>query len=234
MGRLLSLILVFIVAFLGAMAISFFEVSMTAPVDKNTERVACEIADISTENRVTEVDGVRFEIVVPQRIITIPPKEPDTSIDIEFELKITNNSSTQKIFSHFFTLNLDIIAPNSKKLNWQYRRIGRTRLTQWPDFIFLQPEESFVFTLKGKFFWDNKRFVFVRAETLNTPVWKLIDEDFKAGKYQVSLRYKSESLFSFLRGFSKYLSLKDEDYHYLWQDEVATPFIDICLINASS
>ncbi|NJO94173.1 MAG: hypothetical protein HC820_07135, partial [Hydrococcus sp. RM1_1_31] len=118
MDRLLSIALVIIIGLLGAITISFCQIGVTTPRDDSTERIACEVSDESTEDRVTEVDGVRFEIVVPQRIINIPSKEPNDSTNIKFGLKITNNSLKPYIFSRFRSRSLNTIAPNGEKLEW--------------------------------------------------------------------------------------------------------------------
>jgi hypothetical protein len=225
MGRLLSLALVFLLSILGVMAISFFEISVTTPVNNNTERLACEIADTSTEDRVTEVDGVRFEIVVPQRIITIPPKKPDAFTEVKFGLKITNNSPKPYIFSQYKSLWLNIIAANGEKLAWGRQRSHQNiRATISEDYSLLQPSKSVTFFIEGRLNWNNDALVFSGASASTNGFWNV--RSFKLGRYRVSLTYFSDAALPLTSQF-----LGSKKSQFLWNGHVATPFIDLCLVN---
>ena len=63
-----------------------------------------------------EEDGVRFEILVPERVWKIPENKPGNSSTLPLELRITNRTEKPLRFSGFGTLAPELLGPDGKEV----------------------------------------------------------------------------------------------------------------------
>ena len=67
------------------------------------------------ETKFTEADGIRFETLVSEQVLTIPPKEFDAYTPVELGIRVTNLSLLPYRFI-FFYLVPEIVTVDGKQL----------------------------------------------------------------------------------------------------------------------
>ncbi|MFB2977300.1 hypothetical protein [Microseira sp. BLCC-F43] len=75
-------------------------------------------SDSPNDSNAVEVDGIRFETLMPERVLTIPTFEQDVLIFIELGIRITNNTPTALRFS-FHQATPELMMPSG-----QIQRLG--------------------------------------------------------------------------------------------------------------
>jgi len=68
----------------------------------------------SNESNAVEVDGIEFKTVMPERIVQIPPNRPAAKTQVQFRIRITNNTANPRRFL-LFSLLPDLLEINRKK-----------------------------------------------------------------------------------------------------------------------
>ncbi|MEK0195663.1 hypothetical protein [Microcoleus anatoxicus] len=105
----------------------------------------------SSDNNAVEVDGIRFETLVPERELTIPNIK-GLKNSVQFGIRITNNTSEPVRFS-LVDLTPEFINFNDKLLfagAVQFRLVTIKK----SNFPLLLPKESFSFFGEGGLFWN--------------------------------------------------------------------------------
>jgi len=120
---LTALSLVF--GFFGVILLSHVPIGVTAPSDVEMGRVANMASFESTDSNGVEVDGIRFETLVPETVWTIPENQPGASTPVQLGIRMINNRSIPVQFNRldplFFVI-LEIMGENGVFLQ---RRGGR-------------------------------------------------------------------------------------------------------------
>lgn len=176
----------------------------------------------SFDRNVVEIDGIRFETVMPGTVLLIRGMQPDANTPVQFGIRITNNTPTPRRFLLFFLLPTflgtdgQLIAPEGPAVN-------KTNVPQEFDFPLAMPGESLTFFLKGRFFWVNSELWFV-VYVKDGGAWSF--RNFKPGTNQIRFTYKnSSSVWNIYDG--RLLSAVIED---VWTGVVSTPFVDFYLV----
>ncbi|MFB2977299.1 hypothetical protein [Microseira sp. BLCC-F43] len=141
----------------------------------------------SNESNAVEVDGIEFKTVMPERIVQIPPNRPAAKTQVQFRIRITNNTANPRRFL-LFSLLPDLLEINRKKIPRSGPNANVTNTPESSDFKLLMPGESELFLLQGYFYWfENKlNFEFMRKD--GTYWWF---SNFKTGAYWVQLTYEN-------------------------------------------
>jgi hypothetical protein len=178
--------------------------------------------DNSNDNQFIEVDGIRFETLVPQPIIKLPKENEE--VTVQLGVRITNLSSTVYRFDlpYFFP---DLLHPCGKLM---YMDSGRNTSTLFEstDVPIIAPKQSINFFVNGKLSWhkDKERSrIFLSGRAMYGGFWSF--NHIQSGKYKIRLTY--ENYHSEKKMISASLGrtiVKD-----FWTGKVTTPFLDIDL-----
>ncbi len=143
--------------FFGAIALSYIPKELIANSQLIRESPDEVISSESTENNAVEVEGVRFEILVPERVWTIPPNEPDAETAVKIGIRITNNTQQAVRFTWLdplMIMSLQIIKPDGTAIK---RQGGRDILLKSPQLAcpLVLPGNSLTFFFDAKLYWLN-------------------------------------------------------------------------------
>ncbi|MDJ1170349.1 hypothetical protein PMG71_12995 [Roseofilum sp. BLCC_M154] len=108
----------------------------------------------SVESNYTITGGIRFETLVPERVLIIPNQD-NIKTWAEFGIKVTNQTSTPYRFI-FFNLEMEMIGLEREKIQCDYTR-NQTNTPQESDFLLAKPGETLTFSIKAKFVWSGYR-----------------------------------------------------------------------------
>ncbi|WP_206756701.1 hypothetical protein [Planktothrix sp. FACHB-1365] len=101
MGNFLIFGLALALVLLGQIAHFMIPIGLSATEDFGIRKFANLISVESTNGNAVEVDGIRFEILMPQREFTIPAKIPGAHTPVQLGIEITNNTQIPIRFPPF-------------------------------------------------------------------------------------------------------------------------------------
>jgi len=213
MRNFLALCLALVFGFVGTIALS--SLSKGLAVDNLVfERVASmtssESHNSSANSNVVEVDGIRFETLVPERMYRLPKYEEETPI--QFGVRITNNSSTPYRFDlpNFLP---EILDKHGKVMQMGGGR-NATGMIEESDVPLIIPGEKLEYWMNAKFMWFGKNCIQLTGIAQYGLIWNFYN--FLPGKYQIRLTYNNPL------PTRKIQLVKEIDG--FWIGKVATPF----------
>jgi hypothetical protein len=172
------------------------------------------------EKNVVEKDGVRFEVVVPQRTWAIPEDKPAGAAPVKLALRITNRTKSPLRFTRFDTLTVEMVGPDGKDLQSTAARKG-TRAVQEADCPLAKPGESVVFDIDAHLSWRDGKLWFGGADGFGGG-WGFASA-FGPGRYQLRIRYRDATTErTVVRGERSVL----DDF---WTGDVRTPLVEVVL-----
>lgn len=200
------------------------------------------VQPVEADSNAVEMDGVRFEILVLERVLSIPknnlihkflylmkflsPIPIDYSsfiIPVQIGIRITNNTSTPLRFSFYFTLFLEIIGVDGV-IPFGDAWI-RGSCPSNSDIFSVMPGEDITFFPETEIFglWEDK--FGLRITTGNGDI--LTFEPLTLQTYQVRLRYSSQqSMVKIYESVETYTTLD------VWSGQISTPFVDFRLVRS--
>lgn len=104
----------------------------------------------SVESNFSVIDGIRFETLVPERVLIIPNQD-NIKNRVEFGIKVTNQTSTPYRFA-FVSLVPQLVGPEGEAIQFDYG-INSSKATLASDCPLAKPGESLTFFTKAKFRW---------------------------------------------------------------------------------
>jgi hypothetical protein len=200
------------------------------------------VQPVEADSNAVEMDGVRFEILMPERVLSIPknnlmhkllylmkslsPIHIDYYsfiIPVQIGIRITNNTSTPLRFSFYFTLFLEIMGVD-----------GLIPLTgEWishsepsnSDVLSVMPGEDITFFPEAEIcgLWEEQ--FKLRTPTGNGGIW--IFEPLTLETYQVRFTYRSDRTM-----IKIYESVKTDTTLDIWSGQISTPFVDFRLVRS--
>lgn len=228
MRNLLAFILAMTLILFGKMILNPMPTGAAVPSDvaivKNEELTSFA----SDNNNAVEKDGVRFEILVPERTWIIPPNQPDASTPLRLGLRMTNK--TQKpirffIFDTLRVLGIDIVGEDGLALEKQGGR-NVTRLT--PEQLvcrLAQPKQSLTYDVNANLYWYDNQLLFGSPDG-----WYF--EGLKPGSYRIRFKYSITSipvpLCENLQNLDQAALVKVAEE--FWSGLAVTPFVDIRVV----
>ena len=211
----------------GAMAQSHVPRGLTAPSDVAIESVANITSGESFDSNAVEVDGIRFETLVSERVLTIPANQPGVETPVKLGIRITNNTPTPLRFNFFNALSPEIVAPHGQA-------VGRSHASDLllepkeSDFPLVMPKQSVTFFQDAKLSWRKGGNQLTLDElALRVPdgiggFW--IFAALKPGTYQVRFRYES---------YRTTVVIPKPEIRRLdgvWTGQVVTTFMEVSLV----
>lgn len=169
------------------------------------------------------VDGIHFETVMPERVVSIPPNLPDAKTEIQFGIRITNSTAIQHKFLLFF-LQPEFLNVNRKKVPLHGPNVNGVDFPQTFDFREAIPGESLTFLVRGWFDWQNCHLVFVYPDK-SRACWFF--RGFTPGIY--SLRVIYQNPFSIWNQHNARMS-DIVEVRDVWTGQVSTPLVEIELV----
>ncbi|OKH21335.1 hypothetical protein NIES593_16185 [Hydrococcus rivularis NIES-593] len=181
-------------------------------------------SESSNQNSI-EVNGVLFETLVPQPIVTIPPYGEETSV--QFGVRITNLTNTP------YRFDLQLFFP--ELLNSHQRLIlsginrNTSTLIQDSDIPLIIPRKSVKFLIAVKLIWLHQKFLRLRGEMYGgiLDFYEIYERgnlyNLHPGKYQIRFNYENQLLNKkmFL------LSTGRTQVNQFWIGRVKTPFVQL-------
>jgi hypothetical protein len=141
----------------------------------------------SSDNNAVEVDGIRFETLVPERELKIPNIK-GVKNSVQFGIRIANNSSTSYRFI-FFHLFPELKRADGQLIKLSYAR-NATKTPTESDFLLLLPQETLTFFINAKFSWRDFQLGLTGYDGIGG-VWNLCN--LKPGIYSVRFTYENHS-----------------------------------------
>ncbi|MFB2918240.1 MULTISPECIES: hypothetical protein [Aerosakkonema] len=198
----------------------------TWPENEIVERVVNMTSGESFNSNAVVVDGVSFETLVPQLVLTVPNSQQETKINVEFGIRITNNTPTPFRFSSYRKLTPELVGSDERPIQLTFLR--RRRLApKESDFPLATPGESVTF-------FPNARLVWNRSEQLKLSIangcggyWSF--QVTNPGIYKIRFIYKNENMEQTIHDKEEKLTNR-KLIQGLWTGEVFTPFVKFRLI----
>lgn len=140
------------------------------------------VQPVAIDSNTVEVDGIRFETVVPKRVVLVPPYSSDATTPVPVGIRITNKTSTPRFFSYLDILVPSLIGPDGKPLNLESGRAGSAG-SQCPR---VEPGKSVTFFWDAKLSWQNNELQLEGSDSFNSfSQFKAL----KPGTYQIGINY---------------------------------------------
>lgn len=151
---------------------------------KTTELITS--VQLTDNNNAVEVDGVTFETVVPNQVVTIPENMPDIKTTWGVGIRITNNTSIPIRFNKYH-LTPEFIGFNGQTLFMHDSEFSL--ILNEGDFPLVQPGKSFTVFWKGEFYWNENSLRFLAYDPSRGR--SLSFRTFSPGTYHVRLTYEN-------------------------------------------
>jgi hypothetical protein len=103
---------------------------------------------------VIEKDGVRFELVVEERVWAIPENRPRMHTPVKMELRLTNRTKKALRFCVFRTVALEMVGPDGKALRMTTEGTDGTYARREANCPLVGPGESVTFPWAAQLAWD--------------------------------------------------------------------------------
>ncbi|VXD25180.1 hypothetical protein PL8927_840003 [Planktothrix serta PCC 8927] len=168
--------------------------------------------------KAVEVDGIRFETLVPQPTINVAFTQPEINISVQIGMQITNNTLTPFRFTSFDSLIPFLIGADSLIPSQSYGGSHGWVLPRESDFQLVLPGSSATFFPKVHLVRQTDNCLKLRVSGGGRTSWTF--NDLKPGKYQVGLTYRSLT------------DKPDLLFEDLWVGMVSTPFVEFHLVES--
>ncbi|MEH1796415.1 hypothetical protein [Nostoc sp.] len=190
----------------------------------------------SNEINAVEVDNVRFETVVSDRVLTIPEAKRGFYTPVELGIRITNNTQSFFYFSSYvYSMFPEMIAPEGQVMvtGLHSERLNKPLES---DYVLVVPGEAVTFSSDAFLFWiQNRKKKRDRTLTLNIP---FPSEDIYAfrplypGLYRFRFKYREsrEGMEDFYHWIEP--TILQTILQNLWTGEVLTPLVEIRLLES--
>jgi len=224
--------LALILVLLGEIGHFLVPPGLSATEDAAIGKVAGLISVESTDSNAVEVDGIRFEILMPERVWVIPEKEFGFPTPVKIGLHITNQRPTSIRLTQFdpaIVLGLGIVGTNGLPVRGGAARgmflgLKREQLTC----PLLQSGKSVTFFLDANLYWRDNLLHLGGTDGLGGG-WDF--EDLKPGTYNVQFGYNNSSAVASCHDLTQDpKTTAPQIIQGLWTGRVVTPFVEVRLV----
>ncbi|WP_228014579.1 hypothetical protein [Fortiea sp. LEGE XX443] len=182
------------------------------------------------------MDGICFETLILERVFQVPPKQTDAKTQVQFGIRIINQTATPHHFLIFFA-RPEFLQPNKQRVSRFVPNVNGSYNPLLSDLQLVMPGESINFLSAGYFQWQHNKLNFVFREKDGT-YW--IFSDFHPGKYSIQFTYENQyaawehgderSVPFDLRPVYDHSRTKMFKVENIWVGNVSTPEIEFYLI----
>lgn len=184
------------------------------------------VQPVEPDRSAVEVDSIRFETLLPRRVLTVPEKKRGAETLVQLGISITNNTPNPLRFSFYAALTPEIVGPDGQIL-----RKGRaSNMLIGPvesDFLLAMPGESVSSLLDATLFWSKRDQFILSISAGDGSSWSFHDLD--PGTYQVGFTYKNNKSVATIRA-RKWTDTKLIEG--LWTGKAFTPFMEFRLVQS--
>jgi hypothetical protein len=202
--------------------------AVDAEQGRATELASFESTHSNIDSNAVERNGIRWEILVPDRVWRIPEKQ-DATTPVRIGFQMTNNTPHPRFppLDTLLVFPLEIVDADGNLLRGSG---GRGMLLQSPQLPcpLVQPRESLTFFLKAELFWQNNQLLFGGNDGLGGG-WSF--DNLKPGNYQIRLRYINSRAFLVCYDPDR----DDENLtRGIWTGQIVTPFVKFRVLQSES
>ena len=200
--------------------------AVDSELGRATELTSFESTHSNIDSNAVERNGIRLEILVPDRVWRIPEKQ-DATTPVRIGFQITNNTPYPIRFPPLDPLLVFPLAIVDADGNLLRSSGGRGMLLKSPQLAcpLVQPRESLTFFLKAELFWQNNQLLFGGNDGLGGG-WTF---DIRPGNYQLRLRYINyrSLLFCDDPQMTEYKLTPG-----IWTGQMVTPFVKFRIVKS--
>jgi hypothetical protein len=194
-----------------------------------TQHLATHLLNLSlvqvteTNRHAVEVDGIRFETLMPERVLTLPETEPEARTPVQLGIRITNNTTTALYFNCF-----DAIIPSMMGVDRGYAMdwLGTARESDFP--LALPGESVTFFPGVSLLYLEHERWVLLLA-TDDGGIWQF--GTLRAGIYQIQFEYINQV---YDLKFYNPETRRSKRIENVWTGLVSLPSVEFSLIQPSN
>ncbi len=180
--------------------------------------------ELNNSNTV-EVDGIRFETIMPERILTIPASLQERPTLVELGIRITNNTSNALQFCLYDAIIPELMTPDGKILRQESYFSDWLEAPVKSDFPIAMPGEAVSFLPGGAIWrWNDEYFQFTIAVG-NGGSW--LFQLSQLGTYQLRFEYINTAKKRKVRDPD---ILKTKLIENIWTGVVLLPFVEFRLL----
>lgn len=190
----------------------------------------------SNESNAVEVNGIRFETLGSERVLTIPDAKRGVYTPVELGIRITNNTQTPFYFSSYvYSMFPEMIAPDGQVMVTGLHS-ERLNTPIKSDYVLVVSGKAVTFSRDAFLFWiQNRKKKRDRKLTLNIP---FPDQDIYSfcplypGTYQFRFKYRESR--EGMEEYSHWIepTILQTILQNLWTGEVLTPLVEIRLVES--
>jgi hypothetical protein len=200
---------------------------VAAHEDGVVESVVNITSHTSNDSNAVEINGIRFKILMLERVLRVPTNQPGANTPVLLGLRIANNTSAPVRFRFYSTPIPEILSPERQLL--QGGRVSD--FVKKPlafDFPLIRPGESADILPNTRLYSrKNNRFALNISDEMGG-FW--VFEDLKLGTYKI--RFKYENFRTNALYFERCSDVQTR-LEGLWTGEITTPFVEFRLIERS-
>lgn len=174
-----------------------------------------------------EVNGIRFETRLKNSVIPLPPKEEDAMTGMEFEVIITNNTSTTFYFGFGNNLIPKLMASDGQ-IFYEGHVTDWMRLPLESDFLLSRPGETLTFIQSAFLYYTGDDFSLC-LNVLEGGLWTVYEIN-NPGTYKLQFTYKS--VVSVIKAGTEE-GTESKKIENIWTGEVDLPPLELQLVDES-
>jgi len=156
-----------------------------------TPLINLRLVETKPNDKIIEVDGIRFETTLPETVIRLPEKENGIETSVQIGIRITNNSNTDFCFNFYNTLIPELITSNGEIIKKDYTSDFLKRMLV-SDILLAVPGKSIDFFPNAKLLCKKNGQFKLKIAAGDGGDW--IFNNLKAGRYWLRLTYKNKSV----------------------------------------
>jgi hypothetical protein len=182
------------------------------------------IEPVGSDNSVVEVDGIRFETLMPERTLNVPLTQPNASISVQIGICITNQTAIPIRFNLFATLIPRLMGADGQAIHGGRSRLGTIRPLE-SDFPLAMPGECVTFFPYAKLLRHKDNQFTLSIAAGDGSIWTF--EALKPNTYQIQLTYNNKK--AEVEIYDR-TSMNINRIEGLWVGMVATPSVTFRLV----
>jgi len=180
---------------------------------------------IGVNNSAVEVDGIRFETVIPEPLLTLPNKSESSYQLVQIGIRITNNTLTPFHFLFCASFSPELVMPDGQVKRSGYAKDWMRAIAE-SDFLLVTPGKSVTFFPEIDLFWTNHS-QFSLGVSSGYGGYCSFDQ-LKAGIYHFRFQYYNTSDTIPKKNLAGE-SIESRPIEKVWTGWVDTPFVEFRL-----
>ncbi len=180
---------------------------------------------VELNNSVVEVNGISFEIMMPERELVVPEKPSEGHRLLDLGIRITNNTTTPLHFSFNDAITPELMMPNGEIMRKSNYASDWLIGYEESDFPLAMPGEDVIFSPGTSIYWIEDNHWELMIGVGNGGFWQF--SPLQLGNYQIRLEYSNEAVQVKVYGKDGNKKLIDN----IWTGKVFTSFIEFSLVD---